>query len=123
MVRDYSAHSSPPCSHSYVRPANISIKTMMAHVILFIRLVSCRAHASGSRMAISKSNSKNKIAIMKKRIDSGRRADPSGSNPHSYGESFSGSGVISDINRFRVITATAVAVANMSAVSRFIALP
>ena len=74
-------------------------------------------------MAISRSNSRNKIATMKKRIDSGRRADPSGSNPHSYGESFSGSGVISDISRFRVITATAVAVANMNAVSRFIALP
>lgn len=40
-------------------------------------------HARGSKMAISRSKSRNKMAIMKNRIDRGSRADPRGSNPHS----------------------------------------
>lgn len=34
------------------------------------------------------------MATRKKRRENGRRADPRGSKPHSYGESFSWSGVI-----------------------------
>lgn len=34
------------------------------------------------------------MATRKKRSENGRRAEPSGSNPHSYGESFSESGFI-----------------------------
>lgn len=34
------------------------------------------------------------MATKKNRKEKGRRADPSGSNPHSYGESFSASGFI-----------------------------
>lgn len=34
------------------------------------------------------------MATRKKRNEKGRRADPRGSKPHSYGESFSWSGVI-----------------------------
>lgn len=32
--------------------------------------------------------------LRKNRIENGSRADPSGSNPHSYGDSFSVSGAI-----------------------------
>ena len=32
--------------------------------------------------------------LRKNRIENGRRADPRGSNPHSYGDSFSVSGVV-----------------------------
>lgn len=48
----------------------------------------------GRRRAISRSNRRNRIATRKNRSEKGRRADPMGSNPHSYGESFSWSGVI-----------------------------
>lgn len=48
----------------------------------------------GRRRAISRSNKRKRIATRKKRRENGRRADPSGSNPHSYGESFSESGLI-----------------------------
>lgn len=34
------------------------------------------------------------LLLRKKRMENGSRADPSGSNPHSYGDSFSGSGFI-----------------------------
>lgn len=48
----------------------------------------------GSRSAISRSNKRKRMATRKNRRENGRRADPRGSNPHSYGESFSWSGVI-----------------------------
>lgn len=54
---------------------------------------SCNAHGVGRRRAISKSNSRNRIATRKNRMENGRRAEPNGSNPHSYGESFSVSGL------------------------------
>lgn len=34
------------------------------------------------------------MATRKKRSENGRRADPTGSKPHSYGDNFSWSGVI-----------------------------
>ena len=37
----------------------------------------------GSRSAISRSNSKKRIATKKNRSEKGRRADPRGSKPHS----------------------------------------
>lgn len=43
----------------------------------------------GSKRAISRSKRRKRIATRKKRREKGRRADPKGSNPHSYGESFS----------------------------------
>lgn len=51
-------------------------------------------HGRGRSSAISRSNSRNRIATKKNRIENGSRADPRGSNPHSYGESFSESGFI-----------------------------
>lgn len=52
------------------------------------------AHGSGSRSAISRSNSRNRMATRKNRIENGSRADPRGSKPHSYGDSFSESGFV-----------------------------
>lgn len=52
------------------------------------------AQGIGSKSAISRSNSKNKMATRKNRSEKGRRAVPNGSNPHSYGDSFSMSGCV-----------------------------
>lgn len=49
----------------------------------------CVAHGRGSNSAISRSNSKNVMATRKNFMEKGRRADPMGSNPHSYGLDFS----------------------------------
>lgn len=68
------------------------IRIIKAHKIVDVGDRSWVAHGAGSRRAISRSNRRNKIAIKKKRIEYGSRAEPSGSNPHSYGESFSVSG-------------------------------
>ena len=46
-------------------------------------------HGRGRRRAISRSNSRKRMATRKNRREKGRRADPKGSNPHSYGDSFS----------------------------------
>ena len=50
-------------------------------------------HGRGRSKAISRSKRRNKIATRKNRNEKGRRAVPSGSKPHSYGESFSESGL------------------------------
>lgn len=49
----------------------------------------CVAQGSGNSRAISRSKSKKVIAIRKNFIENGSRADPIGSNPHSYGLDFS----------------------------------
>lgn len=41
--------------------------------------------------------------LRKNRIENGSRADPSGSNPHSYGDSFSVSGAIWASQKFIVV--------------------
>lgn len=56
---------------------------------MVLRLFVCDAHGSGRSSAISRSNSKNVIAIRKNFMENGSRADPMGSNPHSYGVIFS----------------------------------
>lgn len=61
------------------------------------------AHGRGSSRAISRSNKRNRIATRKNRIEKGSRADPRGSNPHSYGESFSESGFIWASQKFRAV--------------------
>jgi len=43
----------------------------------------------GRRSAISKSKRRKRMAIKKNRSEKGSRADPMGSKPHSYGDSFS----------------------------------
>lgn len=51
-------------------------------------------HGIGSRRTISKSKRINRIATRKNWIEIGDRASPSGSNPHSYGESLLMSGLM-----------------------------
>lgn len=43
--------------------------------------------------------------LRKNRTENGNRADPSGSNPHSYGESFSESGFIWASQKFNAVRA------------------
>lgn len=66
----------------------------MAQKNVPVGLWSWSPQGSGRRRAISRSKSRNRIATRKKRRENGSRADPSGSNPHSYGDSFSASGFI-----------------------------
>lgn len=56
------------------------------------RLFVCEAQGRGRRSAISRSNNRNVMATKKNFIEKGRRADPMGSNPHSYGLAFSAYG-------------------------------
>lgn len=58
-------------------------------VSIVFRFAVCEAHGSGRRSAISRSNKRNVMATRKNFIEKGRRADPMGSNPHSYGLVFS----------------------------------
>ena len=58
-------------------------------VSIVFRLVVCEAHGSGSSSAVSRSKRRNVMATRKNFIEKGRRADPMGSNPHSYGLVFS----------------------------------
>ena len=59
---------------------------------IVIIMLSCSvwdAHGSGKSRAISRSNNRNVIATRKNFMEKGRRADPMGSKPHSYGLAFS----------------------------------
>lgn len=58
-------------------------------VSIVFRLVVCEAHGNGRSSAISKSKRRNVMATRKNFMEKGRRADPIGSNPHSYGLVFS----------------------------------
>lgn len=61
------------------------------------------AHGRGRSRAISRSNRRKRIATRKKRIENGSRADPRGSNPHSYGDNFSESGFVWASQKFNVV--------------------
>lgn len=43
------------------------------------------------------------MLLRKNRIEKGRRADPRGSKPHSYGDSFSESGLVWASQKFNVV--------------------
>lgn len=62
------------------------------------------AHGRGRSRAISRSNNRNIIAIRKNCSENGMWAEPRGSNPHSYGESFSESCIILGSHRFNEIS-------------------
>lgn len=79
---------------------------MEAHVRVMVGVCSWMAHGSGRSSAISRSNSRNRIATRKNRIENGSRADPNGSNPHSYGDSFSESGFICANQKFSAVRMT-----------------
>ena len=53
------------------------------------RLFVCEAQGRGSNNAISRSNNRNVMATKKNFMEEGKRADPIGSDPHSYGLAFS----------------------------------
>lgn len=47
-----------------------------------------------------------RLLLRKNRIENGSRADPRGSKPHSYGDSFSESGLVWASQKFSVVRAT-----------------
>lgn len=65
----------------------------MALVVAVIWRLAFKAKGSGSRSAISMSNTRKITAKRKNRIENGRRALFLGSNPHSNGDVFSRSGI------------------------------
>lgn len=93
------------------------------HVIASVGCWECVAHGMGSSSAISRSKRRNKIATKKNRKENGSRAVPRGSNPHSYGESFSVSGVVCGSQKLIVIKRTVITVVNINIEDIFIILP
>lgn len=89
------------------------------HVIVTVGCDKLIAHGVGSRRAISRSKRRNRMATRKKRMENGRRADPSGSNPHSYGESFSMSGNICGSQKLTSIKIREINVVKISINIRF----
>ena len=75
--------------HSYARLAASRVRRNSAIVSIVFRLFVWDAHGRGRRRAISRSKRRNVMATRKNFIENGRRADPMGSNPHSYGLVFS----------------------------------
>jgi len=92
------SHSSPPSTHSYTSP-KVSIKrnvitTQKDHPPNMGKLV--KVVAQGNKKDISKSNIRNKIPIRKNLTDMGDPGLSKGSNPHSYTDTFSVSGALSE---------------------------
>lgn len=90
----YSVHSNPPCNHSYSSPSVRIISSIVIKVMVVLGGLVFILHGIGSKSTISKSNRMNKIAIKKNWMEMGVRAFPSGSKPHSYGDSLLMSGFI-----------------------------
>lgn len=66
-----------------MKPKVRSEMTIMAQISVEVGEWSWVAHGRGRSRAISRSNSKNRIATRKNRMENGSRADPRGSKPHS----------------------------------------
>lgn len=79
---------------------------MEAHRKVSVGEASWSPHGSGSRRAISRSNRRNRMATRKNRRENGSRAVPRGSKPHSYGDSFSWSGLIRGSQKDKIARAT-----------------
>lgn len=79
----YSAHSRPPFTHSKISPSAKIIMNISEIGIKVEGAVISLAAGKGKSSAISRSNSRNKMATRKNRNENGNRADFSGSNPHS----------------------------------------
>lgn len=79
----YSAHSSPPFTHSKTSPATKIAMNIREIGIKLDGLVISLAAGKGNSKAISKSKSRNNIATRKNRKEKGSRADFRGSKPHS----------------------------------------
>lgn len=80
---NYSAQSSPPCVHSNISPIVRIIRNRMVNMTGFCGLKVRILMGSGNNRAISRSNSRNRMATRKNRKENGIRADFRGSNPHS----------------------------------------
>lgn len=101
-----------------------SSKTAVAQVNVSKGERSWSPQGRGRSRAISRSNRRNKIATKKNRRENGRRADPSGSNPHSYGDNFSWSGVIMGSQKETIARIVESAMAMViTVVTRFIIFP
>lgn len=61
------------------------------------------AQGRGNRRAISRSKRRNRMATKKNRMENGSRAEPRGSKPHSYGESFSEFGFVWASQKFNIV--------------------
>lgn len=97
---------------------------MEAHRSVSVGEGSWSPQGRGRRRAISRSKRRKRIATKKKRREKGRRAEPSGSKPHSYGESFWWSGVMSGSQNETMARIEERAVVMSSVVSsRFIIFP
>lgn len=72
-----------------MKPRRRIIIVSSVHIRVVVGVGLFRAQGRGRRSAISRSNSRNIIAIRKNCSENGTCAAPRGSNPHSYGESFS----------------------------------
>lgn len=61
----YSAHSSPPWCHSYIRPSVSKVSRAIVSVIVVVGVLVFMLHGIGSRRMISKSNKINRMATRK----------------------------------------------------------
>lgn len=91
-----------------------------AMVITGVRRVNWMAHGIGRRSAISRSNKRKVIATRKNFIENGKRAVPIGSNPHSYGLTFSIYTFICGIRKAMRIRVSDIRVLNIIVIIRFI---
>lgn len=89
---------------------------------IMFRLFVWEAHGSGRSRAISRSKRRNVIATRKNFIEKGRRADPIGSKPHSYGLDFSAYVFIWGIQKAISTNRDASRVLMSSVIIRFITL-
>ena len=87
-----------------------------------LRLFVWIAHGRGRSRAISRSNNRNVMATRKNFIEKGRRADPIGSNPHSYGLIFSEYEWSCGSQNAIVTSSVAKSVLVISTIARFIIL-
>lgn len=85
-----------------MKPMVSRIRINEAQMMVRVGLENWMAHGVGRRRAISRSNRRKRIATRKNRIEYGRRAEPNGSKPHSYGDSFSVSGLINGSQKLTV---------------------
>ena len=83
IISFYSAQSRPPCLHSKASPIAKISRNAKAHAVEVVGVFRNMLFGSGNSRAISRSNSRNRMATKKNRKENGIRADLSGSNPHS----------------------------------------
>lgn len=88
-LMDYSAQFKEPSFHSCISPKNKIMRKILEPTSVVVRCGPCTRSGSGKRSTTSTSKIKKMSARRKNRREKGVRAEPFGSNPHSYGEPFS----------------------------------